>query len=60
VKTRLLRNFGGLSTIGEVDKIDPGAIWRVDVSRNPRSVEFSHGLDPFQSFGQRLSTTAKR
>jgi hypothetical protein len=44
VKTRLQRNFGGPSTLGEVEKIDSGAIWWIEVSLNARFIGFSHGL----------------
>jgi len=44
VKTLLPRNFGDRSTLGEVEKIEPDAIWRVAVSHNATRTEFSHSL----------------
>jgi hypothetical protein len=43
-KTRPLIIFGGPSTPGEVEKIDPGAIWQVDVSLNAQFIESSRDL----------------
>ena len=54
MKTRLPSNFGGSLTLGEVEKIDPGAIWRVTASLNTQRAEFSHDLDPLRTSHSRI------
>ena len=49
VKTRHKGNFAGPRPPGEVEKIDPVPIWRVDVSPRAAEVEFSHDLDAMVS-----------
>ena len=44
VKTPPLRNLGGRLTLGEVEKIAPSAIWRLDISSHSTRSGFSHGL----------------
>ena len=44
VKTPPLRNFGGRLTLGEVEKIAPSAIWRLDISSHSTRSAFSHSL----------------
>jgi hypothetical protein len=50
VKTHLWRNFGGPSILGAIEKVDPDAIWRVDVAPNTSRREFSHGLGRVREF----------
>ena len=55
MKTRPWRNFGGPLTLGAIEKIDPGAIWWVDVALTTSRAEFSHSLDPHRKFGRSKS-----
>jgi hypothetical protein len=61
VKTRPWSNFGGPATLGEVEKIDPGAIWKVAVLSGAALAAFSHGLGrecQFEAFGCSRSAAA--
>jgi len=49
VKTPPLRNLGGRLTLGEVEKIAPSAIWRLDISSHSTRSGFSHGLQRLPS-----------
>ena len=44
VKTLPPSNFGGRLTLGEVEKIAPSAIWRLDISSHVKRSAFSHNL----------------
>ena len=44
MKTPPLRNLGGRLTLGEVEKIAPSAIWRLDISSHSTRSGFSHSL----------------
>ena len=52
VKTPPLKNFGGRLTLGEVEKIAPSAIWRLDISSHSTRSVFSHSLGREQAFGE--------
>ena len=45
-----LRSTGRL-TLGEVEKIAPDAIWRLDISSDATRSAFSHNLDPELTLG---------
>jgi hypothetical protein len=56
VKTRLHVKFGGRRTLGDLAKIDPGAIWRVGLSFTADSEEFSHNLAALQTLKRDASS----
>jgi hypothetical protein len=47
-------------TLGEVEKIAPDAIWRLDISSDAARSAFSHNLDPLLSFVDREPTTGSQ